>query len=114
MNRYVLTGAPGAGKTAVIRQLECEGFGVVEEAATDIIALWQAKGIAEPSGLPPFRERRERNLRKETSSKEILLVDDEDNIRLTLSLILRERGFTVTAAGSVLDAKRILKVQDFD
>ena len=48
MNRYVLTGAPGAGKTAVIRQLELEGFSVVEEAATDIIALWQAKGIAEP------------------------------------------------------------------
>ncbi|SRR6266498_579209 len=54
MNRYVLTGAPGAGKTAVIRQLECEGFGVVEEAATDIIALWQAKGIAEPWTHPEF------------------------------------------------------------
>jgi predicted ATPase len=48
MNRYVLTGAPGAGKTAILRQLELEGFSVVEEAATDIIALWQAKGIAEP------------------------------------------------------------------
>lgn len=48
MKRYVLTGAPGAGKTAIIRQLELDGFSVVEEAATDIIALWQAKGIAEP------------------------------------------------------------------
>jgi predicted ATPase len=48
MNRYVLTGAPGAGKTAILRQLEVEGFGVVEEAATDIIALCQAKGIGEP------------------------------------------------------------------
>ena len=47
MKRYVLTGAPGAGKTAILRQLEVEGFGVVEEAATDIIALWQANGIAE-------------------------------------------------------------------
>jgi predicted ATPase len=45
MNRYVLTGAPGAGKTAIIRQLELDGFSVVEEAATDIIALWHAKGI---------------------------------------------------------------------
>lgn len=48
MKRYIVTGAPGAGKTAVIRQLEIDGFSVVEEAATDIIALWQAQGIAEP------------------------------------------------------------------
>jgi predicted ATPase len=54
MKRYVVTGAPGAGKTAVIRQLELDGFRVVEEAATDIIALWQAKGIAEPWTRPEF------------------------------------------------------------
>jgi len=47
MKRFIITGAPGAGKTAVIRQLETDGFGVVEEAATDVIALWHAKGIAE-------------------------------------------------------------------
>ena len=39
MRRFILTGAPGAGKTAVIRQLEIDDFRVVEEAATDIIAL---------------------------------------------------------------------------
>ena len=54
MKRYVLTGAPGAGKTAIIRQLELDGFSVVEEAATDIIALWQAKGIAEAWNSPGF------------------------------------------------------------
>jgi predicted ATPase len=48
MRRFILTGAPGAGKTAVLRQLELEGFGIVEEAATDVIALLQAKGIEEP------------------------------------------------------------------
>jgi predicted ATPase len=48
MKRFILTGTPGAGKTAVLRQLEREGFGVVEEAATDVIALEQANGIAEP------------------------------------------------------------------
>jgi predicted ATPase len=48
MKRFILTGAPGAGKTAILRQLELDGFGVVEEAATDVIALWQAQGIAEP------------------------------------------------------------------
>jgi hypothetical protein len=45
---YIVTGAPGVGKTAVIRQLELAGFGVVEEEATEIMALWQAKGLAEP------------------------------------------------------------------
>lgn len=48
MKRFILTGAPGVGKTAIIRQLELDGFSVVEEAATDVIALWQAQGIAEP------------------------------------------------------------------
>jgi predicted ATPase len=46
--RYILTGTPGAGKTAILRQLELDGFGVVEEAATDVIALEQARGVAEP------------------------------------------------------------------
>src|SRR5258708_32360791 len=54
MKRFVLTGAPGAGKTAIIRQLELAGFGVVEEAATDVIALAQARGIAEPWTHPSF------------------------------------------------------------
>lgn len=48
MRRFILTGAPGSGKTAIIRQLELVGFSVVEEAATDVIALEQAKGVAEP------------------------------------------------------------------
>ena len=48
MKRYILTGAPGAGKTLILRQLELEGFGAVEEAATDLIGLWQARGVAEP------------------------------------------------------------------
>jgi predicted ATPase len=33
MNRFILTGTPGAGKTAIIRRLELDGFSVVEEAA---------------------------------------------------------------------------------
>jgi predicted ATPase len=42
MKRFIVTGTPGAGKTAIIRQLELEGFSVVEEAATDVIAAAQA------------------------------------------------------------------------
>ena len=54
MRRFILTGAPGSGKTAIIRQLELDGFGVVEEAATDVIALEQARGVAEPWKHPSF------------------------------------------------------------
>ncbi len=54
MKRFVLTGAPGAGKTVILRQLELDGFSVVEEAATDAIALQQARGVAEPWTHPSF------------------------------------------------------------
>ncbi|MBM0257093.1 AAA family ATPase [Micromonospora sp. 4G55] len=48
MPAYILTGAPGSGKTAILRQLEIDGHAVVEEAATDVIALQQALGQPEP------------------------------------------------------------------
>jgi predicted ATPase len=54
MRRFIITGAPGAGKTAIIRQLELDGFSVVEEAATDVIAATQANGIAQPWMHPSF------------------------------------------------------------
>lgn len=54
MHRYILTGAPGAGKTVLLRALERAGHAVVEEAATDVIALAQAQGVAEPWTDPGF------------------------------------------------------------
>ncbi len=68
MRRYIITGAPGAGKTAIIRQLELDGFSVVEEAATDIIAAMQAQGTAQPWADPSFIDtiatlQRERRIR---------------------------------------------------
>ena len=54
VKRYILTGTPGCGKTSIIRSLEVAGYAVVEEAATDIIALRQAQGIAEPWTHPAF------------------------------------------------------------
>lgn len=54
MRRFIITGAPGAGKTAIIRQLELDGFSVVEEAATDVIAAAQAHGTHEPWMHPSF------------------------------------------------------------
>jgi predicted ATPase len=44
VRRFVIPGAPGSGKTAIIHQLELDGFSVVEEAATDVIAAAQARG----------------------------------------------------------------------
>lgn len=54
MRRFIVTGAPGSGKTAIIRQLELDGFSVVEEAATDIIAAAHARGAVEPWRDPSF------------------------------------------------------------
>lgn len=52
--RFILTGAPGAGKTALIRQLESLGHEIVEEAATDVIALAQVRGLDRPWEQPDF------------------------------------------------------------
>jgi predicted ATPase len=80
MKRFILTGAPGAGKTAIIRQLELEGFSVVEEAATDIIALEQTRGVAEPWRYPSFIDsivelQRRRQLRSSCEPDEVQFHD---------------------------------------
>src|SRR6516165_10002574 len=54
MRRFIITGAPGAGKTAIVRQLELDGFSVVEEAATDVIAAAHCQGTVEPWRHPSF------------------------------------------------------------
>ncbi len=78
--RFILTGAPGSGKTSIIRRLELDGFGVVEEAATDLIALQQAQGMAEPWTDPSFIDavvslQRQRQLRAPSQSGEIQFHD---------------------------------------
>ncbi len=81
--QFILTGAPGAGKTVVLRQLETMGHAVVEEAATDVIALAQAKGVAEPHLDPAFidaivtlQDRR----RKRTASPPLLGEGDPEGV----------------------------------
>ncbi|HUR02138.1 MAG TPA: AAA family ATPase [Nonomuraea sp.] len=54
MKRYILTGTPGAGKTAILRCLATLGYATVEEAATAVIADAQACGDAEPWRRPSF------------------------------------------------------------
>jgi predicted ATPase len=80
MKRFVLTGTPGSGKTAIIRQLEIDGFSVVEEAATDLIALAQAQGITEPWTHPSFIDsvfklQRQRQVRASRQPNEIQFHD---------------------------------------
>ena len=80
MRRYILTGPPGSGKTAILRQLELDGFSVVEEAATDVIAASQARGIEEPWRDPSFVDeiaalQRDRQIRSSCESDEIQFYD---------------------------------------
>jgi predicted ATPase len=98
MKRYILTGTPGAGKTAILRQLECDGFSVVEEAATDLIALRQAQGIAEPWTHPSFidavaelQKRREQRAAHETS-----VVQFHDRSVICTVALATYLGFPVT------------------
>lgn len=54
MRRYILTGTPGSGKTSILQALKHQGYAVVEEAATDIIALEHRRGNLEPWRQPDF------------------------------------------------------------
>jgi predicted ATPase len=54
MRRFIMTGAPGSGKTSILRALEDHGYAVVEEAATDVITAHQAQGKREPWADPAF------------------------------------------------------------
>ena len=49
MRRYIITGAPGAGKTTILAALRDRGYAVVDEAATDVIAGELATGRDHPS-----------------------------------------------------------------
>ncbi|WP_063725786.1 AAA family ATPase [Cryptosporangium arvum] len=48
MRRYILTGAPGCGKTTILHALAERGYSVVEEAAADVVAQQRALGVEAP------------------------------------------------------------------
>jgi predicted ATPase len=93
MKRFVITGAPGAGKTAILRRLELDGFSVVEEAATDVISAAQAQGTAEPWTHPSFIDdvaklQRERQMRSSFQPGQIQFHDRCVVCTLTLAVYL--------------------------
>ncbi|WP_348264424.1 AAA family ATPase [Telmatobacter sp. DSM 110680] len=110
MKRFILTGAPGSGKTAIIRQLELDGFSVVEEAATDIIAAAQARGTAQPWTHLSFIDQiaglqRDRQIRASYQQDEIQFHDRCAVCTAALALYL---GFPISSflAGELERIKR--------
>ncbi|MGH8888299.1 MAG: ATP/GTP-binding protein [Acidothermaceae bacterium] len=115
MPSFILTGTPGAGKTAALRQLELDGYLVVEEAATDVIALEQALGIGQPLTNPAFidnvvRLQRMRQTRIAVAAHQTAFFDRSPVCTLALSKYL---GF---ALSSVLEAEieRVLHEAVYD
>lgn len=49
-----------------------------------------------------------------SSENTILIIDDESNLRYTLSLILQRAGYQVTAAASTREARQFLQTGPFD
>ncbi|MEU0988248.1 AAA family ATPase [Streptomyces sp. NPDC005953] len=93
MRRYVLTGTPGSGKTSILRCLAERGYGVVEEAATAVIARAQAHGEPEPWTRPTFVDdvvelQRQRQLETITTSP-VQVFDRSPLCTLALARYLR-------------------------
>jgi predicted ATPase len=96
MRRFIITGAPGAGKTAILRVVELDGFSVVEEAATDVIAAAQAQGVSEPWMDPSFVEavarlQRDRQIRTSYQPDEVQFHDRSVVCTAALSVFLGYR-----------------------
>ena len=115
MPRFILTGAPGAGKTALLRLIEREGFGVVEEAATDVIALRFALGQPAPWQEPGFVEaivalQRQRELGRIVAPGEVVFFDRSPVCTLASS---RYSGLE-PAAEVTAEVERVLRLRVFE
>lgn len=91
--RYIVTGAPGAGKTSLLRALQERQWPVVEEAATDVIALEQANGRNEPWRDDDFTSRiaalqRQRQLRPVLAAVSVQFYDRSPLCTLALAQFL--------------------------
>lgn len=57
MKRFIMTGAPGSGKTTILHALRGRGYSVVSEAVTELISREQSAGNTEPWSEPLFIEK---------------------------------------------------------
>lgn len=93
MKRYILTGTPGSGKTSILHELKSQGYLVVEEAATDIIAYEQGRGNHKPHLWPAFIDaivhlQKQRQLEVARESAELQWYDRSPICTLALSRYL--------------------------
>lgn len=100
MKRYILTGTPGSGKTSILHQLKSQGFCVIEEAATDVIAHEHRRGNQEPWQRPDFidaiiRLQKRRQQTAAMASCELQCYDRSPVCTLALS---RHLGYPPSAA----------------
>jgi predicted ATPase len=99
MKRYIITGTPGSGKTALIRAIEMQGDFVVEEAATDVIEHEQNMGKSEPWQQPKFLDRiinlqKQRQIQAKLATSAIQFYDRSPICTYALAIYL---GFEVSA-----------------
>lgn len=115
MKRYILTGAPGAGKTSILRRLRERGWAVVEEAATDVIAREQANGVSEPWRNSDFIDKivtvqRERQQQPVPNGAEVQFYDRSPFCTLALAQYLGQPATTTLAR----EIARVAREQMFD
>lgn len=113
MRRYIITGAPGAGKTTTLAALRRRGYAVVDEAATEVNLRMQTVGRAEAWRDPGFIDaitllQREREEQPAPSPTAVQLFDRSPFCTLALarylglpvSPVLTEEIGRVVAAGT--------------
>jgi predicted ATPase len=98
IRRFIITGTPGAGKTAIVRQLALDGFSVVEEAATDVITAAHARGAVDPWRQASFIDdivnlQRERQVRAASTTDDVQF---HDRCVVCTAALARHLGYPVS------------------
>jgi|HubBroStandDraft_1064217.scaffolds.fasta_scaffold54565_3 predicted ATPase len=115
MHRYILTGAPGAGKTVLLRRLEVAGYPVVEEAATALIALVTARGVERHWEQPNFIDdivalQRARQLRADAYPDAVVFFDRSPICTVALAEFLDR----APSAGLLAEVDRIQSERTYE
>jgi len=93
MKRYILTGAPGSGKTSIINLLRFKGITVATEAVSDIILKKQRQGMSQPWKSSEFIDdiillQKKRELQIEVSAPKKVFFDRSPICTYALALYL--------------------------